>query len=165
METSKWSALIVACGVLVFAGCGSKGTLKTEPVEGIVTLDGKPVEGATVTFVPVREGAGVSATGITDAAGKFSLTAVGSGAKGVAFGSGTMPGEYYVGVMKSILPEAPSEEEEEEGRPASDPGLAPSPEPKVTHVVPPKYNDPKSSGIRVTVKEGKNTIPIELSSR
>ncbi len=36
--------------------------------------------------------------------------------------------------------------------------------PKVTHVVPEKYNSPEKSGIKVTVKAEKNEIPIQLSS-
>ena len=33
-----------------------------------------------------------------------------------------------------------------------------------THVVPEKYNIPSESGIKVTVKEGANNIPIELTT-
>lgn len=162
MERARWFAVGAVC-VLVLGACHRQPVLKTQPVEGTVTLDGKPVEGATVTFVPVVEGQGASATGITDASGKFTLTVVDTSRGRGAPGGGTVPGDYFVGVMKTTFPQAASEEEEEEGGKTK--GTEAPSEPKLTHVVPQKYNDPKRSGLRATVKEGKNVIPIELSSR
>ncbi|RMG39220.1 MAG: hypothetical protein D6725_05605 [Planctomycetota bacterium] len=146
-------------------GCGGgsdSANVETVPVQGTVTLDGKPLEGATVTFVPVNEGQGLPATGTTDEEGRFTLTAMGGGKRG-APGAGTLPGEYYVGVVKDIVEGDEAEDSPPEGQfpEASD---QPTPEPKTTHVVPTKYNDPKSSGIKVTVKEGDNDIKIELKS-
>ena len=72
---------LIACltaGIMfASAGCGSgaKG-VKTDAVEGLVTLDGQPVPDATVTFVPVQDGVGASAAGRSDAEGKYRLTAM-----------------------------------------------------------------------------------------
>ena len=55
---------------LVFV-CGCGGT-KTEPVSGIVTMDGKPLKGVTVIFSPVEGGRGNS-VGRTDKTGAYSL--------------------------------------------------------------------------------------------
>lgn len=130
-------------------GCGGpKADVPLAPVEALVLLDGQPVEGATVTFVPVREGA-ASATGTTDASGRAKLVVLVPGQK--------VEGEYYVGVMKSVVPTRTEEEETA----AKD---QPSPEPEVKHIVPPRYNDPKQSGIRVTVAPGQKEVRIELTS-
>lgn len=153
---------LAACAV-VLAGC-SGGGIKTEYVEGVVTLDGKPVPEATVMFVPVTEGQGTSATGMTDTQGVFKLTAANVGGAKAKPEAGTAPGEYYVGVIKSVSEQAMSEEEShEKGVPYVSP--QPGQVPKITHVVPEKYNDPQKSGLKATVKERDNKTPIELSSK
>ena len=68
-----------------------------------------------------------------------------------------------MGVSKSVSESVMTEEEaHEKGVPYKP--LPSGVAPKVTHVVPLKYNNPKESGIKVTVTEGKNDIPIELTS-
>ena len=155
-----WGAMI---GALLLAGCSGGGALTTEYVEGVVTFDGQPVAEATVMFVPVAEGQGLSATGMTDAQGVYRLTAANLEGKTAAPGTGTLPGEYYVGVIKSVS-ETPMSEEEahEKGVPyvATQAGEAPP----ITHEIPQKYNNPKESGLKATVQSGKNTIPLELTS-
>jgi len=118
------------------------GADRTGNVEGIVTLDGQPVADAMVTFVPVNEGRGRPATGITDENGAFRLRATAAGDAATEPGAGVLPGDYYVGVV-----ETPSPEKAEQGT-----------------VVPKKYNDPRESGLKVTVKKGKNTIDIHLAT-
>lgn len=179
MNLSKslcWKTL--AASLLTAAiGCGPGGAaaVKTELVEGVVTLDGQAIEGATVTFVPVQEGTGAAATGLTDAEGKYRLTAVEAG-PGAEAGAGTLPGEYYVGVLKDTFPGVPDtggeqeivdqesvkEETVEEEPLGADPSSA---EGEIKHVVPQKFNDPRTSGIKKTVEPGKNDIPIELTSK
>ena len=148
---------------LALASIGCKGqtapAVATDYVEGVVSLDGQPLEGATVTFVPVQEGTGVSATGRSDASGKYTLTAVGAG-RGAQVGAGTKPDDYYVGVVKDTFPAPPKADE---AQPAGDPSKRPPL--AVTHVVPQGYNDPTKSGLKVTVKSGKNDIPLELKSK
>jgi hypothetical protein len=152
-------AAILFC-FLPLMGCGDKKEVsyETEPVEGILTLDDKPIAGATVTFIPVTEGQGVSATGTTDESGKYTLTAVGKGAGEP--GAGTLPGEYFVGVVKS---EFPSAGDHTEGQASSADTAGKTT--KMTHIIPEKYNDPKTSGLKVTVKEGDNVIPLTLTSK
>ena len=151
------------CAVL-FAGCAGGSKLGTEPVQGVVTLDGTPVAEATVMFSPVAPGQGLSATGMTDAQGVYRLSAISKAGAIAQVGAGTLPGEYYVGVIKSIS-EVPMTQQESLEK--NIPYVAPQPgqAPKVTDVVPVKYNSPEKSGIKVTVKAGKNDIPIELSSK
>jgi len=161
-----WVSGLVA---FVLLGCSSgtqRQTIETEYVEGVVTLDGEPVPDATVTFVPVNKGQGMSATGRTDEQGKYTLTAVG-GPGGVAGepGAGTLPGEYYVGVAKAVSSGGEIQEEQEGQEVEEQSGPKPPEEPKIEHVIPPKYNNPRESGIKVTVKKGKNVIPIELTTK
>ena len=148
---------------LVFAGCSGGSSLGTEYVEGTVTLDGQSIADATVMFVPVNEGEGASATGMTDENGVYKLTAQNVGGEMAEAGSGTLPGEYYVGVIKSVSEEPMSEEEAyEKGVEYVPPSAEEVPE--IEHIVPVKYNNPKESGITVTVKAGKNDIPIQLTT-
>ncbi|MFW6170145.1 MAG: hypothetical protein ACODAD_06620 [Planctomycetota bacterium] len=161
----------LAMAVLLLSGCGdSTPVLDTEPVEGVVTLDGEPVPEATVMFSPVNEGEGTAAAGMTDAEGEYRLTAQPSGGAKGKPGAGTTPGEYYVGVIKTETEGGASPEEEHEqamkkgSQDASRYEEELEPEKEKTYVVPQEYNVPKDSGIKVTVSEGKNDIPIELSS-
>lgn len=153
---------VSACAVGL-TGCPGNSSLTTEPVEGVVTVDGTPVPEATVMFVPVTEGQGTPATGMTDANGVYKLTAAISGETTAVPQGGTTPGEYYVGVVKTNI-ESPMGEEEAQAK--GIPYVAPDSyaPPKATYVVPQKYNDPKLSGLKVTVKEGENNIPLELTA-
>lgn len=148
---------------VVLAGCTQGSSIKTEYVEGVVTLDGKPVAGATVMFVPVTEGQGMSATGYTDENGVYTLTAVATGGQKAETGGGTLPGEYYVSVVKAQA-ETPmtQEEAEEKGVEYEAPSVDKGPE--VKFLVPEKYKLAQTSGLKVTVKEGENNIPLELTS-
>ncbi len=77
-----------------FAGCGSS-RIPTEPVEGVVTLDGVPVEKVNVNFIPKNTGTGETAGGMTDAAGKYVLSSMNGD-----FGKGALEGEYLVTLSK-----------------------------------------------------------------
>ncbi|HEX5444884.1 MAG TPA: hypothetical protein VFW87_13690 [Pirellulales bacterium] len=153
----------VAC-IIATAGCTRAKVLQTELVEGVVTLDGQPVPEATVIFSPVQAEAGAPATGMSDSTGKYNLTAV-SGETGAQpqAGAGTLPGEYYVGVVKDTVPEMPQMNDAGYGV-ASELPTRPT-DPAITHVVPERFNVPQTSGIKVTVKAGKNEIPIDLKSK
>jgi hypothetical protein len=154
---------LAACAVAV-AGCpGGGAVVDTEPVKGVVTLDGTPVPDATVTFTPVTPGQGTSAGGRTDANGVYTLTAVNTGEATAKTGAGTTPGEYYVGVTKTVT-ETPMSEEEAFEKGVEYKAPAPNEAPKVTYVIPKKYNNPKESGLKVTVTKGSNDIPLELKS-
>ena len=157
-------AVGAALCAVAFAGCSDGSSMGVEYVEGVVTMDGAPVPEATVMFVPVTEGQGLSATGMTDENGVYKLTAANLEGETAPAGGGTLPGEYFVGVIKSVSADEPMSEEEafEKGVPY----VAPSSNsvPEMTHVVPVKYNNPKESGIKVTVEAGNNDLPIALTS-
>ncbi len=153
---------LAACVVAVM-GCGGPPTLSTEYVEGVVTLDGQPVAEATVTFVPVTEGQGAPATGMTNQQGVYKLTATVTGELAATPEAGTLPGEYFVGVMKNVVETRMSQEEAEQAGVEYVPA-AEEAAPKITFVVPQKYNVPRESGIKVTVQAGTNNLPIELTS-
>lgn len=164
--STKNLALWLLCSCLAGTlGCQGESSLPTEYVEGVVTLDGTPVEGATVAFQPVTDGQGMSASGYTDANGVYKLTAIGGTEEGKpAVDAGTLPGEYYVMVMKAEAETGISQEEaEESGEKYSAPTGGKNP--KMTYHVPKIYQNPRKSGLKVTVKEGDNEIPLELKSR
>jgi hypothetical protein len=60
---------VAAVLLLLVSGCGE--SLDLVPVTGTVTYQGKPVEGANVAFLPEK---GPPGTGITDAAGKYTIS-------------------------------------------------------------------------------------------
>lgn len=155
------ATMLVMCGAFATTGCGGGGPapVKTDMVNGVVTLDGNPVAGAIVTFVPAQDGVGASATGKTDEQGSYTLTAVGAGG-GAEIGAGTLPGEYHVGVVKDEIANLASLDDanRQEGKPSN-------PEIEVTHVVPQRYNDPLKSELKVNVTAGENNIPLELKSK
>src|SRR5688572_21249891 len=62
--------LFLAAGIGV-TGCGGPTLV---PVSGTVTLDDRPLAGAHVTFEPVEGGLELVSTGVTDEAGKYSLS-------------------------------------------------------------------------------------------
>lgn len=66
-----WGAVSV-----VAAGCGGVAAV---PVSGRVTVNGEPLENVAVNFAPIAaEGAeGPGSSGVTDAAGRFSLKTIG----------------------------------------------------------------------------------------
>ena len=161
----EWMFLGLAVCSAALLGCNGQPTLQTEYVEGLVTVDGEPVAEATVTFVPVTEGQGASATGMTNAQGIYKLTAAVTGDVAAVAEAGTLPGEYHVGVMKNVVDTPMSQEEaEQQGIEYVPPPPGVLQEPKITFVVPQKYNNPRQSGIRVTVEPGRNNLPLELTA-
>ena len=77
-------------------GCGSDRWEAAQPdvvpASGTVTFKGQPVSGAIVVFSPKEED-GSAASGLTDSAGHFTLSAFRSGEGGV-------PGQYRVAISK-----------------------------------------------------------------
>lgn len=157
------------CLILMLAGCGGSDDAKdydTNMVEGVVTLDDKPVAGATVTFTPVDDKVGAPATGMTDEQGKYTLTTIGGG-QAYEPGSGAVPGEYYVGVKKTETSgsAATSTDDPNYGKNTSTYKKGGGSNSDVKYIVPKEYESPQKSGIKVTVKEGENDIPIKLKSK
>ena len=153
---ARWMALAGCVAVMAAGGCRKAGPA-VQPVEGTVLLDGKELEGATVGFTPFDAGA-LPAVGLTGPDGRFKLTSTGGGAPE----AGAVAGEYKVVISK--------QEVEGTGRPIEEPAMAPPPsteypkQPKVTFIVPRGYERAETSGLRATVKKGKNTFRFELDS-
>ena len=127
------AALALACIV----GCGSR----LASVSGIVRLDGKPIAAAGVVFHPVDKGP--LASGATDADGHYQLE---TGSQ-----SGVVPGEYRVTVSQDRISGIGKD------------GLALSGGIKVEHLLPPKYSDPTTSPLRVTVVRGAQNHNFDLT--
>ena len=126
-----------ALALVCLVGCGSK----LASVSGIVRLDGKPIAAAGVAFHPVDKGP--VASGTTDADGRYRLE---TGSQ-----SGVAPGEYRVTVCKDRISGIGKD------------GLALSGGIKVEHFLPPKYNDPATSPLRVTVGQGAQSHNFDLA--
>ena len=141
--------LWIAAGAFgLLAGCG--GGPKTIPVTGIVLLDGQPVPaGAAVQFIP-RDGGHV-ADGITDAAGKFTLTTFQAN-DGALIG---LHDVVVVGVRQT-------------GVAATASGLSEIADPsqvKQEWFVPQKYAIKETAKQTVEVKRGMSEVKLELSSK
>ena len=150
-------SLAFPCILLMLAACitgcsGQRGP-KVEYVEGTVTLDGNPVEGASVGYSPVAHGQGLPAGGKTDPNGRYRLTAV----RGGGHDAGTAVGDYSVSVTKMEF--IPKNEPQPPPPSGWDPRSGAPPPPPMRPVVPLVYGDTATSGLRVTVKPGRNTGP------
>lgn len=135
LREASFGSLLIA--TLALVGCGSDSGIqpeKTVPVSGIVTYRGKPLPGYLVTFSPVvgRRNAGA----MTDQEGRFVL---GTNKEG----DGCPPGRCRIAVRWGGLPP------EEPGQEVliDDPRLLQ----KQPINLPPKYEEPNTSGLEVEV--------------
>ena len=87
----------VCCLPSLFIGCGD-GKIRTEPVRGVITLDGEPLEDAAVNFTPKNPSEGIASFGRTNARGEYLLQTLTG-----RVDAGTLPGEYIVTVSKYQL--------------------------------------------------------------
>jgi hypothetical protein len=142
---AKWLGAMVA---LALAGCGGPDV---QLVEGIVTLDGTPLAAATVCFTPL--GGGLPAAGMTDATGRFRLSAT----VGKKYGGGTTPGEYRVTVEKLVRAGSPEAIAAE----AAGWKLLPS-DGDIRRLTPAEYANSARSPLRADVKQGRNTFDFAL---
>lgn len=128
-------ALAVAAALLLAVSC-SDGRLKTAPVQGRVTYDGKSVPQGSIMFQPDQ---GPSATAnIKD--GTYVL-------KTYRDGDGAVVGKHRVTLISL---------EDQSGRLPEDRNPLPPP------IVPLKYNFPDKSGLTADVKDQPNTIDFHL---
>jgi hypothetical protein len=129
---------------------GAAGCQKSGPavafVEGVVMLDGLPLEGASVGFSPLA--AGQPAFGKTDATGVFHMTTVRGGARD----RGAVVGEYAVTITKWRN----RMEGMTEMNPALELELSKLPP---DYIVPKAYGNKVTSGLKATVKPGRNVGP------
>jgi len=133
------SPLIMAIvAVSIPQGCSSSGP-EMARVSGRVTYDGKPVPKGTISFQAVGPG-GRNATGVLGPDGTYTLQTEQPG-------DGAQLGEYRVAisarddVVLDYTPEKPVP-------------------PK--RLVPEKFEDPKTSDLKATVKSGRNDFPFDL---
>src|SRR5438876_8474569 len=137
--------------VLFTAGCGGYSQRahleNVVPAAGALTYQGKPLESYQVTLLPTDGRR--PATGITDAAGKFTL-----GTNNV--GDGAPPGQHKVAIVWS-----PPRQAGEMGQEPINDNPATMPKPKVN--IPSKYNNPETSGIELEVpRSGSSELKIQL---
>ena len=132
-------------------GCGGRASNQPNlvPVSGAITLDGKPLSGVALVFTPTGSTRGTGATGYTDTAGKYELTATHGG-------KGTPVGKYQVVATKLVMPDG------------SDFPVGFSVAPitlGARDILPPKYSAPDRTVLTATVHDGTNTIDFPLSSK
>jgi len=143
-RTNGW-ALLAAGGLIAIGltGCQKPG-LKVHPVEGFVLLDGTPVVGATVEFAPLTAD-GLTAIGRSDAEGRFRLTST----RGGPPNGGAVAGDYTVLLKKAdydLKGTGKTRADDMDGVP-------------LIYEIPKRYGDLTASGLKATVKPGRNDGP------
>ena len=174
-EFVKHYTLSILLPLTLLACLGCNSGLRTEYVDGIVTLDGNPVEGALVTFIPASAGEARVAAGTTDAKGHYTLTV----AEGGRAGRGTTVGDYKVTVAKRT-PDKTKEKAEAAGNDTGASEQPPSREemaaaerarrsaglpPPFLYLTPKKYNNPETSGLTANVVKGSNKFDFALTEK
>jgi hypothetical protein len=134
----------------LLTGCGTNSVIPTEPVTGIVTLDGQPLEGASITFVP--KSSGTPAYARSREGGYYVIQTL-QGAPD----KGTTIGEYAVVVTKS---EAVPSGETKKNSYGED-----IPEMISKALLPEVYSSSKTTPLTFTVKSGVNKYDIVLQSK
>lgn len=92
----KYVLCWLLCAAIATAGCKQQASLKTYPVKGTVTYNGKPISGATVSYAN-DESSAPRCSATTDSDGRFSLSTFVS-AKEVL--PGAPSGSYKVSIVK-----------------------------------------------------------------
>ena len=171
IEPMQTPLLVLAAIGLLATGC-SRGLNRplVHPVKGRVMLEGQPLEGVGVSFSPVVKGQGVTAFGKTLADGSYTLTST----RGGTLGAGAMAGEYAVMLQKfvDVVPDAVPPEfaaasgDSSQSVPqwfSKQETTRVEDEKTVRYVVlgllPEAYGNAETSGLRATVKPGKNSGP------
>jgi len=142
----RWICLLLLC---VPPGCSDYGPPKNtdglqnlQPVTGSVSFEGKPTPGAVVLFLPVDEPDKFTyrVAGTVDEDGAFEMqTSVPEGTR-----PGVAAGEYLVTISWN---EPARDRDSDEG----------------PDLVPPRYRDHRTSGLRVEIVEGNNELePFDL---
>jgi hypothetical protein len=149
MNLSVVNGFLAAVALVLAVGCG-ESRQATAPVSGTVTYKGAPVEGATVAFVSTT--GAESATGMTDAAGRYTLSTFEKG-------DGAMLGEFKVRVFKyegsteevQLGDGTGPEEMPDDYVPPQEGGAAPSAGPK--HMLPEVYASFQRTPLSFTVEK------------
>ncbi|VTS05403.1 peptidase associated/transthyretin-like domain-containing protein [Tuwongella immobilis] len=142
----RWTATLGMLSMLGMSACSSSdASAELVPVQGVVLVDQKPAADVQVTLRPIgNQPDAPTASGKTDAQGRFKLTTR-------TTDDGAAAGEYQVAVTRFVLPK---------GRITGDAEVTPR------NTLPPRYANPETSGVRVTVRPGSTDLPpIEVRSR
>lgn len=133
-------------GLFCWTGCGDTRIADYQefddlyPVTGQIDFKGEAIQGAAINLYPVgvvlTPTTSPAASGVVDESGRFEIFTYRQAGKG----RGVAKGEYEVSVSWS--------------RPIPGGGAD-----DVTEKLPAKYVNPKTSGIKITVTEGENTVP------
>jgi hypothetical protein len=149
-STPSW--LAVATIFFVAQGCSrppdkwEKARLRTAPASGRVVLDGEPVAEATVILW--SDAVPTSPSALTAQDGTFHL-------RTYVPKDGAPVGTYAVSIDKTTENQPPLKDPE-----------APPPPVEITHHLPKKYRDVKTSGLTAEVTEaGPNEFVFELSTK
>ena len=137
--------------IVTMIGC-SDGRLKTEPVRGVVTLDGEPLAEATVSFHPKESGQGAAGFARTNEKGEYLLQTIQGNPD-----AGTLPGEYAVTIAKYIG--VPT------GRKLTNDYGEVSDELNNVLVFPERYVHPDKTPFSATVVKGKNQFDFDVQSK
>ncbi len=141
--------LCLSLGLGGLSGCGAPTVANHEefedlhPVTGQIDFKGEPIPDATINLYPV--GVALSramtpvASGVVDETGKFELFTYREGVKG----RGVVQGEYEVSMSWSGPLQGLTDEKLDE----------------LKEKLPMKYVNPKTSGVKITVSAGENTVP------
>lgn len=153
MYTRKTSCVIptIIVALCFFSGCGDKH--KRPPmahVSGTVSFNGEPLSNATVQFQLVDGSAPRMSTGLTDDAGEFTLTTYNTD-------DGAFLGSNVVTITKNG--NGPGQKSMTPADLANMQGAPP-----VMQVLPEKYADPKTSGLKYEVEQGQNKFDIALKN-
>jgi hypothetical protein len=152
LDLATWRFCLVAAFAMAAwgaAGCTGEGTnANLVPVTGNITLDGKPLVGASVTFVGTGATPGLGGVGMTDEAGNFEVSHFRAG-------KGLDPGDYKVLVSKVVMSDGSP-------IPAGTLSIA---ELSTRELVPRRYNDPNTSLLSHTVRDGGQPMSLSLASR
>ncbi len=140
------------CALASLTGCSNQVSSKTEgledlqPVMGSVSFDGKPTPGAIVLFFESNDPKpdGIRISGEVDEDGDFEmLTGVSQGAL-----PGVRAGSYFVTVTWT-RPENADDKDSD-----------------LIDLIPAKYGSPKTSPLRVVIKDGENALkPFVLTAK
>jgi len=133
----RWMLILVPAGAALLSSCAGSKAPACFPVKGRVSYKGKPLAEAMVVLH--RVGGDVEGNqepmAFTDASGAFSLTTFKSH-------DGAPPGDYLISIEQRAL-QTVGEETIRNG----------------PNVLPPKYANPETSGLKYTVVEADNSIP------
>ncbi len=138
-----------AIALALAAGCAGTPPPVIVPVQGVVRLDGKPLNKAAVRFIPTGPaGPEYIASGVTDEAGRFTLTCKGQ--------PGAVAGENHVVVTEADLPPRLHAESAQLELAEYFKSIGGRP-------IPARYANLVDSPLTVTVGEGRADYPLELT--